>query len=112
MRSSVDLVVSQFRRDVKQKLSARNENKSRKETDLLLVPPNFPQGDSTGPVPVRLLDTSGSLRGRLSSGLGSDCVSEASGWTSERRGVNRARGRKRRKGREIGRWNAISLIIE
>jgi hypothetical protein len=42
------------------------------ELDLLLIPPDLSQSDGTGPVPVRLLDTSWGLRGGLSGGLGSD----------------------------------------
>ena len=44
---------------------------SDEELGRLLVSPDFSQGDGTGPVPVRLLDTTGSW-GSLSSGLGGD----------------------------------------
>lgn len=41
--------------------------------DSLLVSPNLTKSDSTGPVPVGLLDTTSGLLGRrLASGLGGD----------------------------------------
>ena len=45
--------------------------------DILLVSPDFSKGDGTGPVPVRLLDSTRSLRGGLSGSLGSDCARKA-----------------------------------
>lgn len=70
---------------------------------LLLVPPDFPEGDCTRPVPVGLLDTSRSLGRRLSSSLGSDC--------SRRLGdgvIGEVGGSKERKGEHgqlrVGRW--------
>lgn len=54
----------------------RQVSRAGRNSDILLVPPDFSESDSSGPVPVGLLNTTGSLgRGRLSSSLGSDCES-------------------------------------
>jgi hypothetical protein len=48
-------------------MSARREEESKE--DILLVSPDLSKGNGTGPVPVRLLDTSSSGTGLGSSGL-------------------------------------------
>ena len=52
----------------------------------LLVPPDLPQGDGSGPVPVGLLDASDG-RGGLSGGLGRELLPWGLGVTRERAGV-------------------------
>ena len=52
----------------------------------LLVPPDLPQGDGSGPVPVRLLDASDG-RGGLPGGLGRELLPWGLGVTRERAGV-------------------------